>query len=107
MRALEVLRQPRLMLWLFRFQWKYSWVLKHTRTVDIMRILYINKELNVRTGKVKTVVSNVGPQPTVEQAFAVSVYLVIGKSSVRLQCVKGELFIKQLRIAPAPDMATS
>ncbi len=93
MRALEVLRQPRLMLWLFRFQLIYSRVLKHTRTVHLkvgtMCILYINKRLNSRTGKVKTVVSNVGPQPIVEQAFAVRVYLVIGKSSVRLQCVKG------------------
>ncbi len=47
--------------------------------VGIMRILYINnKWFDSRTGKVGTVLSTVGPQPTAEHAFAVSVYFTVG-----------------------------
>ncbi len=46
--------------------------------VGTMRVIYISHRFNSRTGKVGTVLSNVGPQPTAEQAFAVSVYFAVG-----------------------------
>ncbi len=46
--------------------------------VGTKRVIYISHRFNSRTGKVGTVPSNVGPQPIVEQAFPVRVYLTAG-----------------------------
>ncbi len=76
-------------------------------TVNTIRIGCTSSRFYSRTGRVKAVFSNVKPQPTDEQAFAVSEYLVIGKRLVTLQCKKGEPSILQLRVTPAPDTAIS